>query len=103
MAFVSLIVFWIVLSSIGLTVVYRTGLRIERCCPTISLLYFVLLGQGVLIASCITAFQAVGVEQASCNENSPNTDRLNGMSPSEFRARCEATRNNFEALDWRKS
>ena len=45
MAFVSLIVFWIVLSSIGLTVVYRTGLRIERCWPTISLLYFVLLGQ----------------------------------------------------------
>jgi hypothetical protein len=91
MALVGRYVLWIIFFSIGITFVYRTGLRIERQWPIVGLLYFVLLGQGVLVASGLAAYRVTAVRQASCEEREPNSDRLNGSSLAEFRERCAAT------------
>jgi hypothetical protein len=69
------------------------GLYIERQWPTLGLLYFVLSGPSVLVASWMVADQITGLERASCEEMDPDADRLNGMSPPEFRQRCIATLN----------
>jgi len=83
--------------SFGMAVVYRTGRRIERWSRTLGLAYLVLIGSSVPILAWLTADQVVTVEQASCEELDPAVDRLNGMSPSEFRVRCIATQDNS---DW---
>ncbi len=102
MAFVSWLILWIIFASVGLILVYRMGLHIERRWPTLGLLYFVLSGPGVLVASWMVTDQITGREQNSCEEMDPSADRLNGMSPSEFRQRCIATLNESASLDWRK-
>ena len=103
MTFVGWFVFWIILSGVGLTAVYRAGLLIEQRYPNASVFYFVLLSTGVLIASYVTAVRLVGTEQVSCEELDPSEVRLLGASPSEFRERCIATQNRFESINWRKS
>ena len=103
MTFVSWFVCWVILACIGIIAVYRTGRSIERWWPTMSLFYFVLLSTGVLVASYVTAFRLVGVEQAGCEELDPSADKLLGSTPSEFRQRCIATQNDFESINWRKS
>jgi hypothetical protein len=103
MTFVGWFVVWIILSGVGLTAVYRTGLLIERKHPGLSVFYFVLLSTGVLVASYVTAVRLIGIDQVSCEEMDPSEARLRGASPSEFRARCIATQNSFESINWRKS
>jgi hypothetical protein len=92
MSFVTLLAVWTALCAIGIAVVYRIGVCVERRSPPLSLALLVLLSPAVLIASGIAAHQIVRVEQATCEEKDPRADRLSGMSPMEFRARCMATK-----------
>jgi hypothetical protein len=101
MAFVSWFIL-ILFASVGLILVYRMGLYIERRWPTLGLFYLVLSGPVVLVASWMVTDQITGPERASCEEMDPGADRLSGMSPSEFRQRCIATLNESASLDWRK-
>jgi hypothetical protein len=96
------IALWIAFSLFGLAAVYATGLRIERWSPALGLLYLVLLGPAVPIVGWVTADHVMRVEHASCDEPDPGADRLNGMSPSEFRSRCIATQDNSEWLARRR-
>jgi hypothetical protein len=71
MAFVSWLILWIIFASVGLILVYRMGLYIERQWPTLGLFYFVLSGPGILVASWMVADQITGREQAGCEEMAP--------------------------------
>ena len=95
-------VLWLILSSAGIFFVYRIGLRIERRHPNVSLAFFVLFGPAMLVASWLAASQLAGLDQATCDEMDPSTERLHGVSPSEFRSRCIATQDNSEWLARRK-
>jgi hypothetical protein len=103
MTFASLLAVWMALSAVGIAVIYRIALRIERWSPAISFTSLVLLGPVVLIASWMAAHQIVRVDQAACEQMDPSVDRLRGMSPlPEFRAKCIATKDNSEWLALRK-
>jgi hypothetical protein len=94
-------VVWMALSAVGIAVVYRTGLRIERWSPTVGIVYLVLLAPAAMIGSWVAAHQIVGADQATCEEMDPSADRLSGMSPSEFRSRCIATQDNSRWIAFR--
>lgn len=94
---------WIACFGLGMAVVYRTGLRIERWSGALGLTYFVLMGCSVPILAWLAADQIATVELASCEELDPTADRLKGMSPSEFRTRCIATHDNSDWLARRKT
>jgi len=102
MTFATLLAVWMALSGIGIAIVYRIGLRIERWSPALSLTSLVLLAPAVLVASWMAANQVVRVDQATCEEKDPSADRLSGMSPIEFRSRCIATQDISEWLALRK-
>jgi hypothetical protein len=102
MAFATWLLVWASLFVVGITLVDYTGRRIERWSPALSLVYLVLLSPVVLIGSWVVAHQIVSVRQASCEELDPTAVQLNGMSSSEFRARCIATQDNSEWLGLRK-
>ena len=93
---------WIAFSAIGIAIVYRIGLRIERWSPAIGIVYLVLFAQAAMIGSWMAAHQIVGADQATCEEMDPSADRLSGMSPSEFRSRCIATKDNAGWIAFRK-
>jgi len=93
---------WIGLFAVGIALVYATGRRFERRWPVLSLVYLILLASAVLIASWMAAERIAGIEYASCEEMDPSAERLNGFSPSEFRARCIATQDNSEWLARRR-
>ena len=86
---------WIACFGSGMAAVYWTGLRIERWSRALGLAYLVFIGSSVPILAWLAADQIVTVELASCEERDPAADRLNGMSPSEFRVRCIATQDNW--------
>jgi hypothetical protein len=94
---------WIACFGLGMAVVFRTGLGIERWSPALGLAYLVIIGPSVPIVAWLAADQIVTVEQASCAELDPAADRLNGMSPSEFRVRCIATQDNSGWLARRRT
>ncbi|MBR0696552.1 hypothetical protein [Bradyrhizobium lablabi] len=102
MIFVAWLVVWIALFAIGIALVYLTGVRIERSSPSAAVVYLVVLGCAVPVASWSAAQYVVQIEQASCEELDPSPERLNGASLSEFRTRCIATQDNSEWLGRRK-
>ncbi|WJR81158.1 hypothetical protein [Bradyrhizobium sp. NP1] len=102
MTFVSVLAVWIALSAGGIAVVYRVGLYIARWSPAVSIACLVVLSPPVLVGAWMVAHQIVRVEQASCEERDPSVERLSGMSPAEFHARCIATRDNSEWLALRR-
>lgn len=102
MTFIAWLVVWIVLFATGIALVYWTGVRIERCLPSAAVVYFVVLGATIPVASWVAARYIVQVEQASCEELDPSSDRLNGATPSEFRTRCIATQDNSKWLSRRQ-
>src|SRR5262245_9367907 len=95
-------VLWLILSSAGIFFVYRVGLRVERRSPNIGLGFLVLFGPAMLVAGGLAASQIAVVDHATCDEMDPSTERLHGVSPSEFRSRCIATQDNSEWLAIRR-
>ena len=93
---------WIAFSAIGIAIVYRIGLRIERWSPAIGIVYLVLFAPAAMVGSWMAAHRIVGADQATCEEMDPSADRLSGMSPSEFRSRCLATKDNAGWIAFRK-
>src|SRR5215475_9720029 len=87
-------VLWLTLSSVGIFCVYRIGRRIERRAPTVGLAFFVVFGPAILVASGLAASRMAVDARATCEEMDPSTERLKGISPSEFRVRCIATQDN---------
>ncbi|MDE5464747.1 MULTISPECIES: hypothetical protein [unclassified Bradyrhizobium] len=85
---------WIVCFGLGVVVVDRTWVRIERYSQGLGLAYVVLVGPSVPILAWLAADQLVVMEQAGCEELNPAVELLNGMSPFEFRVRCFATQDN---------
>jgi hypothetical protein len=98
MTFVTLLAVWTALGAAGIAAVYSIGLRLERRSPALSLAVLVLLAPAVLIASWMAAHKIVRVDQATCEEKDPAAGRLSGMSPTEFRVRCMATKDVSEWL-----
>jgi hypothetical protein len=98
----SFMILWFASSVAAFGVVYYVGLRLERWSPTLSLLYFLMLAPGVPIAGWLAAGRIVASGQAGCEEMDPTADGLEGMTPSEFRARCIATQDESEWLARRK-
>jgi hypothetical protein len=103
MTSVSLLTVWLVLSAAGIALVYRIGIYLERWSHATSVVCLVLLAPAALIGGCVAAHQVVRLDLATCEEMDPSVDRLSGMSPSEFRARCIATKNNSDWLALRNS
>ena len=60
---------WIAFSAIGIAIVYRIGLRIERWSPAIGIVYLVLFAPAAMIGSWMAAHQIVGADQATCEDN----------------------------------
>ncbi|MET4279985.1 MULTISPECIES: hypothetical protein [unclassified Bradyrhizobium] len=89
---------WIACFGFGVAVVDRTWLRIEGYSQALGLAYVVLVGPSVPIVAWLVADQLVVMEQAGCEELNPAADRLNGLSPFEFRVRCFATQDNSSWL-----
>jgi hypothetical protein len=71
MTFASLLAIWMALFAIGIAVVYRIALRIERWSPAMSLASLVLLGPVVLIASWMATHQITRVDQAKGPKSGP--------------------------------
>jgi len=103
MASLGLLAVWLILSGVGIALVYYVSTCIERWSHALGFVCLVSLGPAALIGGGIAAHHIVRLDVASCEERDPDLDRLSGMSPSEFRARCMATRDSGDWLTLRKS